>query len=317
VELLGEGDLGHRVVVRHRTSLGPTDVLGELIVFDERRLVVRAETGAEVDIARTDVIAGKPVGPRPPRYSEILALERIADLAWPAPEVVALGEWRLRAASGWTNRANSALPLGTGAGSVDETVRACERFYSERGLPPKITVPLPVRRDVARHLDAAGWVAAPVVLVQTAPLAGWPAVPGLDVDLRSEPSRDFLAMVASRKRPDGGPQQQAGLPEAANHVLTAVPAVRFAQAADHGSLVAVARGAVVETWLHIGLVAVRPAARRRGYARALSAALAAWAAGSGATAAVLQVEQHNEPAVRLYQSLGFTTHHTYRTYRAP
>src|SRR5262252_272001 len=72
--VLGESDLGHRVVVRHRTPLGLTDVLGELTIVDEGRLVVRTETGAEVEIARPDVIAGKPVGPRPPRYSEILAL---------------------------------------------------------------------------------------------------------------------------------------------------------------------------------------------------------------------------------------------------
>jgi ribosomal protein S18 acetylase RimI-like enzyme len=303
--VLGAGDLGHRVVVRYRTPDGPTDVLGELAAFDEDRLVVRTEAGENRIIARSDVVAGKPVGPRPARYSEMIALERVADRAWPAPEVEFLGEWRLRAADGWTNRANSALPLGTTPGTLDEAAADVERFYRSRGLPPKITVPLPVRRDVARRLEATGWVAQPTVLVQAAPvgalLADAPAV-----DLRERPSTECLALYSARTH---------GLPPAAMHVLLAVPAVRFAEARDpDGALVATARGAVVDGYLHIGGVEVVPRARRRGLARAMSAALAQWAVDLGATRTVLQVQADNEPAVRLYAGLGFTTHHTYVTY---
>lgn len=42
-------------------------------------------------------------------------------------------------------------------------------------------------------------------------------------------------------------------------------------------------------------------------------ALADWATAVGATRAFLQVEQRNTPAVTLYRTLGFTTHHTYLT----
>lgn len=324
--MLGSSEVGRRVVVRHHTTHGPTDVLGELVVADEAVLVVRTESGEQRRIARADVIAGKPIGPRPARYSEILDLERITDRAWPAPEVTQLGDWRLRAAAGFTNRANSALPLGDPGCSLDEAVRACVDFYADRDLPPKITVPLPVRRDVARHLEAAGWFAQPTVLVQTAPVAPIAALhpvasagaAGIAVPERPPPG--LLAMVAARK---------ATLPPAAHHVLTAVDAVRFAVAYDPtGEVVATARGAVVEgpagrtdgptqRWLHLSLVEVVPSARRQGLARAVSAALAAWAQTIGATRAVLQVEQDNAPAVRLYESLGFRTHHTYVTYRAP
>jgi ribosomal protein S18 acetylase RimI-like enzyme len=303
--VLSSGDVGHRVVVRHQTGQGQTDVLGELAAFDDEQVVVRTEAGDERVIARADVIAGKPIGPRPARYSEILALELVADRAWPAPEVELLGEWRLRAAEGWTNRANSALPAGPAGCSLDEAVAAVARFYDDRGLPPKITVPLPVRRDVSGHLDSVGWVAQPTVLVQTAPVR---ALFGdaAGIDLHERASADFLALYRLRKQ---------SLPAAALHVLQEVPAVRFAEARDaEGALVAMARGAVVDDHLHLASVEVVPRARRQGLARAVSAALAAWAAGIGATRAVLQVEAHNEPAVRLYASLGFTTHHTYVTY---
>ncbi len=308
--------MGHRVVVRHRTGAGPTDVLGELIAFGEEHLVVRTEAGQERRIARADVIAGKPVGPRPARYSEIIALERVADRAWPAPVVEHLGQWRLRYAEGFTNRANSALPLGTADRPLDEAVQACAAFYRQRGLPPKVTVPLPVRRDVARHLEATGWVAQPLVLVQTAevgavatPLSAPPPPPRDPVTLRERPTPEFLALYGARKD---------GLPASAEHVLTAVPAVRFAEVRDErGTVLAIARGAVVDDWLHLGGVEVVPAARRQGLATAVSAALAVWAREHGATRAVLQVEQRNEPAVRLYERLGFGPHHTYVTYHQP
>ena len=306
--MLQADDVGHRVVVRHRTPLGPTDVLGELTAFDQDRLVVRTEHGGEREIARSAVLAGKTVGPRPPRYSEILALEAVADRAWPAPVVEHRGGWLLRFADGWTNRANSALPLGTDSATVEETVQACVAFYRSRGLLPKITVPLPARRDVARHLEATGWVAQPTVLVQVAPLER-AEPPTHEVELLARPSPELLALVAARKQ---------GLPPAADHVLTAVPQVRFAQArAADGTLVAGARGAVVDGWLHLGLVEVVRQARRQGLARAIWKALAGWAGELGATRAVLQVEQHNEAATRLYASVGFRTHHTYVTYHLP
>ncbi len=41
------------------------------------------------------------------------------------------------------------------------------------------------------------------------------------------------------------------------------------------------------------------------------AALLAWGAEHGATTAYLQVLGHNEPALALYGSMGFPTHHAY------
>ena len=51
--------------------------------------------------------------------------------------------------------------------------------------------------------------------------------------------------------------------------------------------------------------------RRRGLGRAVMAALLGWGAERGATTAYLQVLGHNAPALALYDSMGFTTHHAY------
>jgi ribosomal protein S18 acetylase RimI-like enzyme len=299
-------DIGHRVVVRHRVGIRQTDVLGTLLAMDADRLLLRTDAGAEQSVPVSAVTAAKRVPPRPARYSEMLALEDLADQAWPALEQQRLGQWRLRAAQGWTNRANSALPLGDSGQPLTDTVAACVAFYQARGLPPKITVPLPVRRDVADHLSAAGWFAQPVVLVQAAPIETV-AEPAADaVVLLDAPTPEFLDRLSGWK---------AALPPAALEVLTGVRPVGFAEVRDQGTLLATARGAVVREWLHLGLVEVDPIARRQGLAQRVSSAVARWGQGHGATRVVLQVEEDNAAAVALYRRMGFTTHHRYVTFR--
>ncbi|MBX6722464.1 MAG: GNAT family N-acetyltransferase, partial [Dactylosporangium sp.] len=105
------------------------------------------------------------------------------------------------------------------------------------------------------------------------------------------------------------------LPAAARHVLTAVDQVRFAAAYGDRELLGTARGVVTGEWLGISLVGVAPHARRGGLARRMTHALVRWGRELGAPRAYLQVEEENTAAVALYAGLGFTTHHTYVTWR--
>ncbi|MEO6629319.1 MAG: GNAT family N-acetyltransferase [Aquihabitans sp.] len=64
-------------------------------------------------------------------------------------------------------------------------------------------------------------------------------------------------------------------------------------------------------WLGIFGMATSPALRRRGVAGAVVNGLIHRAAERGATAAYLQVETDNAPAMALYQAMGFTRSHRY------
>lgn len=310
--MLGRWDVGHRVVVRRfvRDALDGRplfgDLIGELLDFGDQDLVLRTRDGAVHRVRREHVVAGKRVPPWRPANRAVRELERVAAAGWPAPDTEPLGDWLLRAAEGFSNRANSALAIGDPGLGLPDAIAAVRAWYRSRDLPPRITTPLPLAATVADALHASGWTAQPTTLVQTAPLGAIPAERP-PARLASEPAADWLAIAGARKN---------GLPAAARHVLCAPAEVRFARRDEGPALVAIARGVRTGRWLGISLVEVVPGARRRGHARALVHGLADWAGHAGATQAYLQVEEVNEAAVALYARLGFTTHHTYVTWRA-
>src|SRR3984885_7524662 len=109
----------------------------------------------------------------------MLELERVAAAHWRGTEQEWFGEWLLRAADGFTGRANSALPLGDPGASLDEALDYVSGWYRARGLPAMIAVPLPLPDDCsASGLDAEladrGWAIRPgpaFVMVADLPLA--------------------------------------------------------------------------------------------------------------------------------------------------
>jgi GNAT superfamily N-acetyltransferase len=319
--VLGQRDVGQRVVVRKFVEMGPngrplfSDLLGELVALGDEHLVVRTGDGIEHTVPLAVVRRAKRVPARRPAPHRIVEIELAADAAWPAPTRARLGDWILRAADGWTGRGNSALPIGDPGRSIEEAIDAVAAWYADHGLTPKVNVPLPYAQAVDEALAARGWQHRQPTLVMTAALrAVRAAVPTHDdprpVRLGTEPSDDWLAIAAGRK---------GGLPDAARHLITAVDQVRFAEVyADNGELIAIARGTVTaHVWFGVFLVEVVPSARRTGLARHVVGTLAEWATQAGATRAYLQVEQRNTAAVALYSTLGFRTHHHYLTRYAP
>jgi GNAT superfamily N-acetyltransferase len=101
-------------------------------------------------------------------------LEQRAALGWRAPEEEGLGDWLLRAADGFTGRANSALATGHPGCPLDQAARKVRDWYQARGLPAMIAIPYPVGRPHAVPLDGflagLGWgVRAGTATVMTAP----------------------------------------------------------------------------------------------------------------------------------------------------
>jgi ribosomal protein S18 acetylase RimI-like enzyme len=327
---LGPHVVGQRVVVRWLLpgETGPTggpaftDVLGTMESWGGGVASVRTAAGDLVQIAVSQIVSGKPVPPRPSARLRVSAsdAERRALASWPALEVEALGEWVLRAAGGFSSRANSALADGDPGVDLDEALARVRAFYADRGLPPWAQVI--VDSEVHRALESAGWgparpdeddtlfqlasvSAALRVVRRTLP----PDVP--DVCLSSRADAAWLADDARART--AGP--------AALAVLEGPADVGFAAVTEPGSDAVVAKGRVArgsgrvpgdEDWAGITDIWVSPEHRRRGLGTVVMRALLEWAAERGATTAYLQVRGDNPEAIAAYERLGFLTHHAYR-----
>jgi GNAT superfamily N-acetyltransferase len=293
------------VTLRRRLADGGvTDTVGVLESWSGGVLVVRPRDGEPVEVPESSLTHGRLVEPTD------RDLEEIAALGWRAIDEDRLGGWLLRAAEGWTGRANSVLPLRDPGLPLDDALAHVTEWYTARGLPPRFQVPVPFARRLDRELESRGWSSYAPVLVMTARVADAIARAPERTDLPPvrldpEPSEEWLAAYHYR----GG-----ALPPVARAVMLNADRPVFASVEEGGEILAIARGAVDRGWLGITAVEVEPHARRRGLGTHVVRALLAW---SQVYAAYLQVAEENTGAASLYARMGFTTHHRYHYRQGP
>jgi N-acetylglutamate synthase len=252
----------------------------------------------------------------------IPGLEAAAAGGWRAPEEARLGSWLLRAAGGFTGRANSALAIGDPGPPLAAAVDQVCQWYQARGLPPMVAVPFPLgqpqRSEIDRFLSEQGWrirpgsatvmTAAPGAVARLA-AAGRPATaapPG--VGMAAAPDSGWLALYRYRGQPP---------PPISRRLLMSAPWQVFASVREAGEVLAVGRMAVSGDWAGLTAFGVQPSHRRRGLATVIIAALAALARDRGIPGIYLQVEDDNAPARSLYHRAGFADHHGYHYRIAP
>nr|WP_203603241.1 GNAT family N-acetyltransferase [Streptomyces coelicoflavus] len=312
-------DVGKRVSVRRLSEPGVagekfTDTVGVLTSWTDGVLLITRKSGECVRVAESALVAGKVVPSAPARrrgpatsYEE---LARVAARAWRPVESERLGGWELRAAGGFTRRANSVLPLGDPGLPLDEALTAVRRWYGERGLPAYVqtaTGAEGTQELLCAELERRGWVREVTAEVWTgglAPVAD--LAEGTGVVLSREADEAWLARYGRK-----------GVSDVALRVLGSGPSVWFATVPGADDPAAIGRCVVDGRWASFAAVEVDPARRRRGLATAVMAALARRALDEGASAAWLQVETDNAAARALYARMGFAAHHAYHHYREP
>jgi N-acetylglutamate synthase len=305
--VLADVMMGQRVVIRYvrrddRPGPPLSDVVGDLIGRDAVWVRVRSRHGI-VTVPIADIVAAKVVTAS---RRAILDLEATAMRGWRAAETAELDGWTLRADPGGSRRANSAIPLVTGARAVSDVLPELVRWYAVRGLPPLVSVALPARELLDAELARLHWRAEAAAIVMTRPMAGLELGP---VAVAEQTAAVQLSPTAQDDwfTVSHGPQ----VSEQTQLLLSRHPRLAFAAVRVDGEIVGVGRGAIDDGWLGITSVQVLPAARRRGTASSIVKALVGWAVSAGATRCYLQVEADNAAAVELYRRLGFTEHHRY------
>ncbi len=332
------GLLGRRVALRYR-SRGQTltDAVGELAAAGPEVVVVDAR-GGPVRIDTDTVVAVRevpPARPKRPSWATVARLEGICADGWPALVDRPLGQWRLRAAGGFTRRANACLAIGDPGVPVPDALAEVRSFAAQHDVRPLAQVPegSPWHADVARQ----GWVP------DERHRAGWRVdvlvgeLSGLAAAASGSPPDMTKVSIEGRERwrvaavePATGPVDTVVNTEARfnteerfntaqEHVLTApaLPHLAFAVARRGAELIGAARLAVLDEHLYLTRLSVAEEHRRQGLATALMTAAARWAGARGARWCVLQVASHNTAALALYRRLGCTAHHRYLHLRPP
>jgi ribosomal protein S18 acetylase RimI-like enzyme len=298
---------GHRIGERDGRPL-LTDAVGELSADGTGAVVVQTRRGP-VRVERSAVVAVRAVPPAPPRRAPLAAIVRLEGLcadAWPAQVDRTLGAWRLRAAGGYTGRANGALALGDPGLPMPAALDEVRRFAREHDVPARVQVPVGSPWD--RAVAAEGWVLnvghakGAEVSVLVAPVAEAEPPQAARIEMASRPSDEWWRLAVGGSPTPAQQRVLAGAPD------TAFGLLRDSDAAVLGQV----RAALVDDHVHISMLEVVPAARRRGHATALLAAAGAWGRERGARWAVLQVALQNDGARSLYDRLGYVEHHRYR-----
>ena len=306
----GPADIGQRVTLRSVTAAGVADVVGILLDVSPTEIVVRRHDGRTATVQTSSLTHARLVPPGPAQTIDAGGLERLMVDGWRPLEVDPLGDWLLRASGGFTRRGNTALPVGDPGRPLTAALEAVEEWYAARGLPPRVQLPVDGSEGpLAEAMSARGWRPEIGVHVMTAELAPvLRAFRGVDDGVRVDvaPDAPWLALYRSESGllPDVGPRE----------LLVNHPAAGFASIRDDGECIAIARASVDARWAGLFAVEVAPTRRRRGLGRSASVGALRWAAQRGARRAYLQVAHGNEPAVALYDALGFTVHHDYVHY---
>ena len=242
-------------------------------------------------------------------------LAAIAAGGWGCTESTWIDGWQLRAGGGFTHRANSAWPVNPHSRPLTDVLPEIRAWYAERGLPALANVVAGGALDLelarlgyGETSHAALRQSARVddvldVLLEVAPI-------GVTESFADAPDDLWLLLY-----------RNGDLPPVAAQILGAGEGMRYATVFDpqSGEPLAIGRAALAvrpgdngpARWAGLAAIETAPAARRRGLAKLVIDGLLEWAADQGATDAYLEVGPDNTAAVKLYESLGFTTHHSY------
>jgi len=228
----------------------------------------------------------------------LVEIEAAALRSWPALETADLDGWLWRYASGGSLRANSVATLTFAGTDVGAAVREAERRYRAKGAPCRFTIAeVSQPADIDARLAAMGYDRGEDHLTMAKEIAG-AARPPSDVVLSVEPTSDWLAVYLSGLSPNRR--------EIAPAILAGLPAARsFFSCLRAGTVVASGLSVADGRLASVQCMATLESARRQGCARAVLAAIEAWAAAQGCTHLYLQAEAANTAAVALYEGFGF------------
>jgi ribosomal protein S18 acetylase RimI-like enzyme len=247
-----------------------------------------------------------------PDLARVRRYEAAGFRAWPAASVHYDGTWVIRlTANHPAKRLNSVNPLDPNdLVDLENRIARAGRRFEAHGQPLTFRLSPLSGSVLAGHFDRQGWSMFSESIVMRLPLSDAPLKNAVD----QIPLRDIGRFTAAALKVHGfDPALRAGLSELIARIQ---PDVGLFVLESGGEPVASAICVHDNDLAGFFEIATNVAERGKGHARRLLLSALKWARSRGAHEAWLQVEADNDPACRLYASLGFGEVYRYH-YRQP
>lgn len=239
---------------------------------------------------------------------DIKTIEDLSLNAWPSHQMELYDGWILRFSHFYTHRTNSVEQFGTSTLPWYEKIPHCEAAYKRWGTPTIFKISPLVSKDFDYVLENRNYEIQHTTDVM---------VLDLEQAVLSSPNEEVIVSQSIQREWIDGLFALKGTSNTIHKAI--VPTMYQAIAKDiicvsvqsQGVIIATGLGILDRDFVGVYAIHVREDFRKRGLARSLCSSILSEGMKRGAKKAYLQVVAGNDPALQLYQSLGFQSFYTY------
>lgn len=241
--------------------------------------------------------------------SKIKTIEDLSLNAWPSHQMQLYDGWILRFSYFYTHRTNSVEQIGPSLLPLPEKVSYCEDIYRHWGTPCIFKISPLVSPDFDDYLERRGYEIQHRTHVMTStipPLSE--LIPEISVSITNFIPMKWIEGLFALKGTTNI-MHRTIVPS----MYRAIPKETIcASISDsNGRIIATGLGILDREYVGLYAIHVHPDYRHRGFARSICQSILRRGRSLGATSSYLQAVDGNEPAIHLYQSLGYTHFYTY------
>ena len=237
----------------------------------------------------------------------IQKIEEISLNAWPALETIHYDGWIIRFANGVTKRSNSVNPIYESSENIDDKIDFCERFYRSKALPVcfKITdIAQPSGLD--KVLEARSYEHKFDVSVQLMDISKLSTDIDKNIHLLENTDEIWLDQYIKMNG-----SKQSDKPVYKKIIDQIVPPKCLFALALNELVIGCGLGVVEDKYIGLFDIVIDPQYRNQGFGKLLVENILKWGKDKGAETAYLQVLADNDPAIRLYEKVGFREEYKY------
>lgn len=239
--------------------------------------------------------------------ASLLDAELLAHRTWPCRDEETYGEWILRAADGYSRRANSALAIGVPLEGIPAALDHVYAWFRAREVEPcvKITPLAPASLDEA--LEASGWTMATpsLVLRLDEPPVATGDVGDVEMVWSKVVEADWFERLSTWD------EESTATAEHHRALLERMPDARFVAMLQDGRIAGVAVASLDGNHAHLYDVVVDPSLRGQGLGSSFLRQILSDLRREDVRDTTLQVLESNVVARSLYRKFGFVEVHRY------